>query len=249
MKDKEAVKVEKETAKNRNHLMAAARDGDEEAMENLTMEDMDTYSMITQRVGKEDIFSIVDTYFMPYGIQCDQYSILGEILEEYSFKNIFTGEEIVQMTVESNNLQFDVCINRKDLLGELPGGRAQTKGNHMAQEDSFIFRKLGYGVFGGAVMNRGNVSFTFLDRVKEVELNIEDGRWQSALALALTLPDICGGIAFPDIVKRYRDGRIMLDRQKNPTRDVGAQYVRWFDEYAGDFFKISPRRCGSLYLR
>ncbi len=89
-------------------------------------------------------------------------------------------------------------------------------------------------------MNRGNVSFTFLDRVKEVELNIEDGRWQSALALALTLPDICGGIAFPDIVKRYRDGRIMFDRQKNPTRDVGAQYIRWFDEYAGDFFKISP---------
>ena len=80
-------------------------------------------------------------------------------------------------------------------------------------------------------MNRGNVSFTFLDRVKEVELNIEDGRWQSALALALTLPDI---------VKRYRDGRIMLDRQKNPIRDVGAQYIRWFHEYAGDFFKISP---------
>ena len=64
-------------------------------------------------------------------------------------------------------------------------------------------------------MNRANVSFTFLDRVTEVEFNIQDGRWQSALVLALTLPDICGGIAFPDIVKRYRDGRIMLDRQKN----------------------------------
>ena len=38
--------------------------------------------------------------------------------------------------------------------------------------------------------------------IEEVELNIEDGRWQSALALALTLPDICGGIAFPEIVKR-----------------------------------------------
>ena len=98
-------------------------------------------------------------------------------------------------------------------------------------------------------MNRANVSFTFLDRVTEVEFNIQDGRWQSALALALTLPDICGGIAFPDIVKRYRDGRIMLDRQKNPTRDVGAQYIRWFDEYASDFFKISsedetPYICG-----
>ena len=66
-------------------------------------------------------------------------------------------------------------------------------------------------------------NFTFLNRVEEVEFNIQDRRWQSALALALTLPDICGGIAFPDIVKRYRDGRVMLDRQKLPTRDVGGQ--------------------------
>ena len=42
----------------------------------------------------------------------------------------------------------------------------------------------------------GDLTVT-LHRIEEVELNIEDGRWQSALALALTLPDICGGIAFP----------------------------------------------------
>ena len=89
-------------------------------------------------------------------------------------------------------------------------------------------------------MSREDVSFTFLHRVDEVELNIEDGRWQSALALALTLPDICGGIAFPELVKRYRDGRVILDRQKNPSRDVGTQYIRWFDEYAGKFFKVAP---------
>ena len=123
LKDKEAVKVEQEITRNRNHLMAAARDGDQEAMENLTMEDMDTYTMIAQRIGKEDVFSIVDSYFMPYGIQCDQYSILGEIMDFHSFKNILTGEEILQMTVECNNLQFDVCINKKDLLGEPEVGR------------------------------------------------------------------------------------------------------------------------------
>ena len=71
---------------------------------------------------------------------------------------------------------------------------------------------------------QGDVSFTFLYRIEEVELNIVDRQWQSALAL--TLPDICGGIAFPEIVKHYRDGRVMLDRQKNPTRDVGTQYIR-----------------------
>ena len=75
-------------------------------------------------------------------------------------------------------------------------------------------------------MNREDASFTFLHRIEEVELNIEDGRWQSALALALTLPDICGDVAFPEIVKRYRDGRVILDMQKKPTRDVGGQFVR-----------------------
>lgn len=100
-------------------------------------------------------------------------------------------------------------------------------------------------------MKRADVSFTFLSRIDEIELNIKDNRWQSALALALTLPDICGGIAFPDIVKRYRDGRIILDQNNRPTRDVGNQYIRWFDEYAGNYFKISPKDaspyiCGKL---
>ena len=82
---------------------AAARNGDEEAMENLTMEEMDTYSMISNRIVHEDILSIVDSYFMPYGIQCDQYSILGEIIEYHTVKNNITDEELVQMTVECNN--------------------------------------------------------------------------------------------------------------------------------------------------
>lgn len=98
-------------------------------------------------------------------------------------------------------------------------------------------------------MGKTDASFTFLHRVEEIELNTADGRWQSALALALTLPDICGGIAFPDIVKHYRDGRVMHDRQKKPIRDVGAQYTKWFDEFASQFFKINaederPYICG-----
>jgi len=98
-------------------------------------------------------------------------------------------------------------------------------------------------------MRHRDVSFTFLDRIEEIELNVRDERWQSALALALTLPDICGGIAFADVVKRYRDGRIMLDRQGVPVRDVGGQYVRWYDTYAAPFFKLKeederPYICG-----
>ena len=122
-KDKEAVKVERELTKNRNNLIAAARNGDEEAMEDLTMEDMDTYSMISERIVTDDVFTIVDSYFMPHGIECDQYSIMGEIQEYMTFRNILTGEEICQLTIECNDIQFDVCINRQDLTGEPEVGR------------------------------------------------------------------------------------------------------------------------------
>lgn len=89
-------------------------------------------------------------------------------------------------------------------------------------------------------MKRGDASFTFLSRIREIEWNIEDGRWQSALALALTLPDICGGIEYPELVKTYRDGRIMRDRSGEPARDVGNQYIRWFDQFAAEYFKRNP---------
>ena len=72
---------------------------------------------------RERDFSIVDSYFMPYGIECDQYSIMGEILDFMTFKNIITGEEICQLTLDCNDMQFDVCINKNDLLGEPKIGR------------------------------------------------------------------------------------------------------------------------------
>ena len=122
-KDREAVIVEKESAKNRTNLLAAARNGDEEAQESLTMEDMDLYSMISQRIATEDVYTIVDSYFMPYGIECDQYNVLGEIQDYSYFKNSMTGEELCQMTLESNDMQYDVCINAADLLGEPEVGR------------------------------------------------------------------------------------------------------------------------------
>lgn len=107
----------------RTKLIQAARDGDEEAIENLTLEDMDTYSMISRRIADEDVFSIVSTYFMPYGVECDHYNILGEILECKLVENSLTREQIYVLTVESHDLIFEVCINQKDLLGEPQVGR------------------------------------------------------------------------------------------------------------------------------
>lgn len=120
--EKQKQKIQKDTSV-RNKLIAAARQGDEEALETLTLEDMDIYSTISKKIHKEDVFSLVDTYFMPYGVECDQYSILGEILTCKKVKNQLTGEEVYQMTILCNELTFDVCINIIDLFGEPQVGR------------------------------------------------------------------------------------------------------------------------------
>lgn len=123
MKDEEQkLKVQKDSA-NRNKLLAAARKGDEEAIETLTLEDMDIYTTVSRRIQKEDVFSLVDTYFMPYGVECDQYSVLGEIVGMRMAANQITGEKIYVLTICCNELTFDVSINIIDLFGEPQIGR------------------------------------------------------------------------------------------------------------------------------
>lgn len=123
IKNEKDKKIIKKASNNRNSLIAAARRGDEDAIESLTLEDMDTYTTISKRIQKEDVFSLVDTYFMPYGVECDQYSVLGEILDYQKIKNRLTKEELYQMTISCNDLQFDICINAEDLYGEPEVGR------------------------------------------------------------------------------------------------------------------------------
>lgn len=117
------LKKTKKESINRSKLIAAARNGDEDAMESLTLEDIDTYTNISRKILKQDVFTLVDTYFMLYGVECDQYSVLGEIIDYQFVENKMTKEEICQMTICCNDLYFDVSINKKDLLGEPKTGR------------------------------------------------------------------------------------------------------------------------------
>lgn len=121
------LRANKESS-DRNYLIAAARDGDEDAIENLTLEDIDTYSLLSRRITHEDVLSIVDSYFMPYGIESDQYSVLGEIMDYKLISNKMTGENIYALEISCNEVVFSVCINQKDLIGEPQVGR-RFKGN------------------------------------------------------------------------------------------------------------------------
>ncbi|MEF9916941.1 MAG: DUF3881 family protein [Lachnospiraceae bacterium] len=127
-KNEEQVKTRREESRNRMMLLSAAKDGDQAAIEILTLEDIDTYAQVSERLITEDVFSIVDTYFMPYGVECDQYSILGEILKIHKSKNQITNEQLYMMTLDVNELELDVCVPVNELLGEPQIGR-RFKGN------------------------------------------------------------------------------------------------------------------------
>lgn len=120
---KTPVVSEIKASQERTRMLQAARDGDEDAIENLTLEDMDMYSMISRRISDEDVFSIVTTHFMPCGVECDHYNVMGEILDAELLENNKTHEKVYVLTIETNEIIMDICINQKDLLGEPKPGR------------------------------------------------------------------------------------------------------------------------------
>lgn len=120
--DSDRRQIRKNSAR-RRQLMNAARDGDDDAMLDLTAEEMDTYSNILTHLQYDDVYSIVDSFFMPHGSECELYSVLGEIVDFTIRRNDQTGEDVVVLTLDCNGLQFNTAINRKDLYGEPAAGR------------------------------------------------------------------------------------------------------------------------------
>ena len=117
------VVTNQQLLKSRSKLISAAKAGDDSAMEDLTLKDMDTYSNIAERIHDEDIFTLVDTYFMPYGVECDQYAILGEITALTELTNTISNEELYKMTILCNDIEMELCVNKKDVYGQPAVGR------------------------------------------------------------------------------------------------------------------------------
>lgn len=116
-------KKELEKKETRYSLMEAAKKGDEDAIETLTLDDMDIYTSISRRIKTTDVYSIVESYFMPCGVECDKYSVMGEIVEVSECINEISKERIYKLSIIANEIPLDICINAADLYGEPKPGR------------------------------------------------------------------------------------------------------------------------------
>ncbi len=122
-KNEYQIKHERQENEIRNDMIDAAKAGNLEAIEKLTIDDMSTYTCVNLRSKREDIFSIVSSYFMPHTVECDKYSILGEITDTVTMKNKVTGETVYYISVDCNSIEFEVMINAKDIMGTPEKGR------------------------------------------------------------------------------------------------------------------------------
>ena len=122
-KSPEDIRRRKASDLKRRKLLNAARSGDEGAWKDITVEDMDLYATMMGFLPQEDIYSLVDSFFIPHGTECELYSIMGEIKACEERKNLITQEIVVVLQVECSGLPVDIAINEKDLCGEPKVGR------------------------------------------------------------------------------------------------------------------------------
>lgn len=107
----------------RNQLIAMAKSGDQDAIDSLTVDEIDLSAQVNRRIKTEDLYSLVETSFIPYGSESDNYSILGTIINWNCIKNTYTGEDLYQLLISCNDITLTVGINKADLIGEPMIGR------------------------------------------------------------------------------------------------------------------------------
>ena len=122
------IESSKQRSQDRSLLIEAAMRGDENAMDTLTADEALLYSALSDRIQTEDVYSIVDTLFMPYGMENDMYSIVGNILAIKEEENIITNEKLLILQIECSDIEISVAIKKDDLQGESLIGR-RFKGN------------------------------------------------------------------------------------------------------------------------
>ncbi len=104
-------------------MVEAAKKGDRSAMEYLTRQEMRTFARVNREVSTTDIYTLVNSFFMPNGVECDHYSILGEIEDVKTIVNSITSETVYRLLLNCNSIHLSVIINQADLLGVPEKGR------------------------------------------------------------------------------------------------------------------------------
>jgi len=98
-------------------ILRKARLGNDEAKDLLQEQSDEMEEVIEERMQSEDIFTILEGFFMPFGEDEGMYSVLGTIKEVEKIENSITKEILYKLHLDSIGIELEVCIGEKDLVG------------------------------------------------------------------------------------------------------------------------------------
>lgn len=116
-KNEEEEVVEKEERDKLKVMIQRAREGDEDAKEQLEQEERELDEQLKERMMEEDFLSIMSGYFVPTTLVDATYAILGEITHISTRKNNKTNEEIYLFVLNVNDMPLEIVINKNMLIG------------------------------------------------------------------------------------------------------------------------------------
>lgn len=114
---KAVLKRNNEDLNRHARLTEEAQAGDPEAVELLQHDDMKHYEDIMKRLPTSDVYTLVESFFMPSGMESNEYYFMGEIRSIMECVNAYTKERFLQMSIRSNGIELSLSVNEKDLQG------------------------------------------------------------------------------------------------------------------------------------
>ncbi len=121
-RSEEDLKTIREEEKWRREVLNKALQGDENALREVEAYAAETAEEIRERLQEEDIYTILDGFFMPRG-NSNFYIVLGDILYVDKMLNPLTEEWSYRLEVQTMGTLLGVYINPKDLVGVPQKGR------------------------------------------------------------------------------------------------------------------------------
>ncbi len=111
------LKANEDREKRRKEFLADVANGDPAAFEKMARESVLRFEKMMERVEKSDVYSVVNSFFMPYGMESERYYFLGTITHCRLVDNRLTKEKFYVMTIDVNGVPFAVTVNEQDLTG------------------------------------------------------------------------------------------------------------------------------------
>lgn len=98
-------------------LLQKARDGDEEAANELTSNAKKLTKYLYERIQKEEMLTVLREYFYPISEVEDVYAVLGEIKEVKILTNVVTSKSFYCLDVEVMGIRINIYISKEGLVG------------------------------------------------------------------------------------------------------------------------------------